>query len=72
MKQKEITKEIIEYIDTFDDSGAWHGEVNLVSWNGKEAKVDIRNWSEDHAKCSRGLSLTRETARMLGEILIRL
>lgn len=37
-----------------------------------EAKVDIRNWSEDHEKCSRGLALTRETARMLGEILIRL
>jgi len=72
VKKKEVTKEIVKYIDTFDDSGAWHGEVNLVSWNGKEAKVDIRNWSEDHVKCSRGLSLTRETARMLGEILIRL
>ena len=72
MKQKEITKEIIEHIDTFDDGSTWLGEVNLVSWNGGEAKVDIRNWNEDHTKCSRGLALTRETARMLGEILIRL
>lgn len=72
MKQKEITREIIEHIDTFDDNSTWPGEVNLVSWNGGETKVDIRNWNEDHTKCSKGLSLTRETARMLGEILIRL
>ena len=31
MKKKEVTKEIVKYIDTFDDSGAWHGEVNPVS-----------------------------------------
>lgn len=64
--------EIIEPIGVLGEKGKWKKEVNMVSWNGKESKVDIRNWNEDHSNCSRGLALTIEEARLLGEILIRL
>lgn len=44
-------------------------EVNLVSWNGKEPKVDIREWNEDHSRMSKGLSITNGEAEILCMIL---
>ncbi len=44
-------------------------EVNMVSWNGREPKIDIREWNEDHTKMSKGLTLTPEEEEMLCMIL---
>lgn len=69
---KELNRQIIEHIDVFDETSKWRGEVNLVSWNGSDPKIDIRRWNEDYSKCSKGITLTVEEARLLGEILVRL
>ena len=42
---------------------------NLVSWNGGAPKYDIRDWSEDHTKMGKGVTLTAEQAKKLGELL---
>lgn len=47
----------------------WQKEVNLVSWNGNEPKVDIREWSPDHERMSRGVALTDAEAEQLCMIL---
>ena len=47
----------------------WNKEVNLVSWNGRPAKIDIRNWQRDHQKCGKGIALTREEAEELVKLL---
>ena len=47
----------------------WTKEVNIVSWNGGEPKIDVRDWSEDHTRMSRGITLTEEQARRLGKAL---
>lgn len=47
------------------NSRGWSKEINLVSWNGAEPKFDIREWSEDHCKMSRGVTLSTEEARTL-------
>lgn len=44
-------------------------EVNMVSWNGRPAKVDIRRWSEDHTFMGKGIALTEEEAKALYEAL---
>lgn len=44
-------------------------EVNMVSWNNREPKVDIREWNEDHSRMGRGLTLTAEEEEMLCMIL---
>lgn len=44
-------------------------EVNLVSWNGKPPKVDIREWNADHSQMSKGLSITEGEAESLCMIL---
>ena len=47
----------------------WQLELNLVSWNGKPAKLDIRSWNPEHERCSKGLTLTTEEARALKALL---
>lgn len=57
MSKKEIGFEIVENIAIIEEFGSgWTTEMNVVKWNGKEPKIDIRNWSADHTKCSRGLT----------------
>jgi hypothetical protein len=48
---------------------SWNKELNLVSWNKRAAKLDIRLWQKDHAKCGKGVTLTREEAEKLLKLL---
>ena len=70
----EVTFEIMEHIgvlDTYDNrEQAWTKEVNIVSWNGGPAKIDIRDWSADHERMSRGITLTEEQAKKLTKSLV--
>ena len=66
----EIECEIIETYGIFSQgSRNWNKEVNLVSWNGRPAKLDIRNWQRDHEKCGKGITITREEAEELFKLL---
>jgi len=47
----------------------WNKEVNLISWNGRPPKLDIRNWQRDHKKCGKGITLTREETEELVKLL---
>lgn len=60
----EIEKEIAVLSEA---SNGWQKELNLVSWNGREAKYDIRDWSPDHSKMSKGVTLTNQEAECLIE-----
>lgn len=51
------------------NENGWAMEVNLVSWNEGKPKIDIRSWSEDHRRMSRGITLTEEQANKLSQIL---
>jgi len=67
---EEIECEIIESYGIFSQGKKfWNKEVNLVSWNRKPAKLDIRNWQRDHAKCGKGIAITREEAEELVKLL---
>lgn len=73
-EEEEIECKIVESYGIFSQGiKFWNKEVNLVSWNGRPPKLDIRNWQMDHAKCGKGIALTREEAeglaKLLGEIL---
>lgn len=35
----------------------WTKEVNLVSWNGRPAVIDVREWNSDHTKMKHGITL---------------
>ena len=50
------------------DNG-WAREVNIVAWNNGDPKIDIRSWSPEHDKMSKGITLTAEEAVKLTAIL---
>jgi hypothetical protein len=52
-----------------EGSRGWQKEVNLVSWNSKPAKIDIRDWAPQHEKMGKGTTLTVEEAHLLCQYL---
>jgi len=67
---EEIECEIIKSFGIFSPGVRnWNKEVNLVSWNGRPPKLDIRNWQKNHEKCGKGIALTREEAEELVKLL---
>ena len=48
----------------------WKKELNLVSWNDRAPKLDIRDWAPEHEKMGKGVTLTGEEAAQLAELLV--
>lgn len=66
----EIKFEIKENVGSLSESGkGWAKELNLVSWNDKDPKYDIRDWSPDHEKMGKGVTLTLDELKSLKELL---
>ena len=49
--------------------GGWNKELNLVAWNGRDPKFDVRDWSPEHEKMGKGITLSKEEAEKLVELL---
>lgn len=47
----------------------WSKELNLISWNDKDAKYDIREWSPEHDKMGKGVTFTKEELGELKKLL---
>ena len=66
----EIKFEIVERVGIVSGTEkGWKKELNLISWNDREAKYDIRDWDETHEKMGKGITLTQEELKKLREIL---
>jgi hypothetical protein len=66
----EIKFEIIKNIGTLSESSkGWTKELNLISWNGRDPKYDIRDWDPDHEKMGKGVTLNEEELMKLKEVL---
>ncbi len=52
-----------------ENAKGWNKELNLVSWNERDPKYDIRDWSEGHEKLGKGVTLTGEEVKKLRDIL---
>ena len=49
------------------NAAGWSKELNLVSWNNGTPKLDIREWSADHQRMGKGITLTDDEAKALIE-----
>ncbi|WP_407311936.1 YdbC family protein [Desulfosporosinus sp. SB140] len=66
----DIQFEIKETIGVLSESPkGWKKELNLISWNEKEPKYDIREWSPDHTKMGKGVTLSKEELEKLRDVL---
>lgn len=62
----EFKYEIVKEIGVISESAkGWTKELNLVSWNDKEPKYDIRDWAPDHEKMGKGVTLSKDEAEEL-------
>lgn len=66
----DIKYEIVEKIGVISKAGSgWAKELNLISWNDRTPKYDLRDWSADGSKMGKGVTLTREELLALRELL---
>ena len=66
----EFSYEIVKSFGVISEGvGGWAKELNLVSWNGKTPKYDIRDWGPEHEKMGKGVTLTADDVKALRELL---
>ncbi len=66
----EIKFEIIKNIATISEGNkGWKKELNLISWNGRDPKYDLRDWDAEHVKMGKGITLSKEELIELKKIL---
>ncbi len=66
----EFKYEITERIAVLSQNpNGWERQLNMVSWNEREAKYDIRDWSPDGNKMGKGISLSHDEISILKDIL---
>lgn len=66
----EIEFAINKHFGILSEGGkGWRKELNLVSWNKRDPKFDIREWDPGHEKMGKGVTLTREEATALLALL---
>ncbi|KRU30553.1 transcriptional coactivator p15 [Clostridium sporogenes] len=69
-KMADIKFEIKDKLGVISESPkGWAKELNLISWNGKQAKYDLRDWAPEHEKIGKGVTLSAEELKSLKEIL---
>ena len=52
-----------------ESAKGWRKEINLVSWNDRESKYDIREWDPNHEKMSKGITLNKDEIIKLRDLL---
>ena len=69
-ERDDVTYEIVEHIGVISKyPTGWAKELNLVAWNGGSPKFDLRDWSPEHEHMSRGMTLHKDEAQKLMELL---
>ena len=69
----DIKYEITKHIGVLSESAkGWRKELNLVSWNDREPKYDIRDWSPEREKMGKGVTLSHDEIGALKALLSEL
>ncbi len=67
---EDIKFEIKEELGVLSESAkGWTKELNLISWNDGTPKYDLRDWSLNHEKMGRGITLNADEIHELYKIL---
>ena len=67
----DFTFEIVESLGVLSTNPKtnWTLECNVVAWNGREPKIDIRSWDPEHAHMAKGVTLTEKEALALCDMI---
>ena len=65
--------EIIEELGVLsENSKGWRKELNLISWNDAEPKYDLRDWSPNHEKMGKGITLNKVEFQELYDLISKI
>jgi hypothetical protein len=69
----DIKFEIVKHIGVLSEgSKGWQKELNLISWNDRDPKYDIREWAKKKKKMGKGVTLSdaeiSELKRLLADV----
>ena len=68
--EKQYVFDIVGHFGVLSKSRrGWKKELTKVSWGGREPVYDIRDWSADYTKMSKGTTFTLEELKNLHDIL---
>ena len=66
----DIKFEIVNTVGVLSESPkGWTKELNLISWNGREPKYDLREWDPNHEKMGKGITLSKDELNKLKDLL---
>ena len=66
----ELKYQIVKECGVLSESPTgWTKELNLISWNDRAPKYDIRDWAPEHAKVGKGCTLTPDEMILLRDLL---
>ena len=69
----ELKYEIVRTCGVLSQSpSGWTKELNLISWNDRAPKYDIREWSPDHSKMGKGVTISADEMILLRDMLAEL
>lgn len=69
----EFNYEIVEEIAVLSENPkGWRKELNLVSWNERPPKFNLRDWAPGHEKMGKGVTLSNEEFAVLKETLSKM
>lgn len=69
----ELKYEIVQTCGVLSQSpSGWTKELNLISWNDRAPKYDIREWSPDHSKMGKGVTISPDEMILLRDLLAEL
>ena len=67
--QDDFSYEIVKELGTINEYGKYAVRVNIISFNGNAAKLDIRKWNTEENKMMKGIALSDDEAKELKKIL---
>ena len=66
----ELKYEIVKEFGVLSQSpSGWTKELNLISWNDRAPKYDIREWAPEHAIMGKGVTISADEVILLRDLL---
>lgn len=65
----ELKYTIVQSLGVLAETAKGTKELNMVSWNERPPKYDIREWWDDYTQMSKGLTFSREELLALKKLL---
>ncbi|WP_067840904.1 YdbC family protein [Amphibacillus sediminis] len=66
----DLNYQIIKTIGILSEAkSGWTRELNLISWNNRQPKYDLRDWAPNHEKMGKGITLSEAELSKLVELI---